>query len=812
MIISLRWLQEYVDIGEYLKKPEALADILTAAGLEVENIVNRAKDFEFVVTGHILTKDKHPNADKLSLCQVTTGAGVVHQIVCGAQNHKSGDKVVVALPGAVLPGNFMIKKAAVRGIESGGMLCSEKELGLAKESQGIMILPESAPIGKPFAQVMGLDDVTFELKVTPNRADCLSHYGLAREVACLIDKPLKELSPELKISEQSTKKEIDVNVTTPEMCPRYAGRYLAGIKVSDSPVWLKKRLESIGLNSINNIVDVTNFVMMELGQPLHAFDAGEIKGQKITVGLAEAGEVFETLDGTQLKMKGDELMIRDSERAVAMAGVVGGKNSGVSPTTRNLFIESAYFNPMTVRKAARTHGINTDSAYRFSRGVDPEGTVKAMNRACELIIQLAGGVVYDQHHDFYPRPVRKHPIRISVDTVSERLGYPAKAEVLENYMLRLGCQTEKLNDSEFQVLPPAFRFDLEHEMDIVEEYARLNGYEHIPETLPATSVEPARQDEKFVFSQKVSGLLRKQGFMQALNFAFVGEKDQQAFIQNIKTLQDAGLSLSEKAIRLLNPLSDDLNVMRSTLSYGLFRNALYNFHQGNESGRLFEIGKSFSWQASYQEVDRLAVVAWGHHENLWEKNGAHPLIFEVKSALEALLSGLQIHSFLWQQSNDKGLVPSFLHYGQFAHLILAGQPVGFIGTLHPLLAEDNKIRVPLVIAEIELEAFREKQTKGLHFRSVSKFPSVTRDLALLMLKTVKAAEVIREMKKQGGALLQQVDVFDLYEGDSLEKGQKSVAFRLKFQDPNATLQDETVNKAIDMILAQLKQKFNITVR
>jgi phenylalanyl-tRNA synthetase beta chain len=814
MIISLRWLNDFVDVTEFLQKPEALAEALTRAGLEVENITNRAQDFQYVVTALILEKDKHPNADKLSLCQVTTGEGVIHQIVCGAQNHKVNDRVVLALPGAVLPGGFAIQRATVRGVESGGMLCSDKELGLSKESQGIRILPEDAPIGTPFAEYAGLDDVTFELKVTPNRADCLSHFGLAREVACLLGKPLKAMKPEPKLSGNSTRSEITLEVKTPDLCPRYAGRYMAQVKVGTSPEWLKKRLESVGLNSINNIVDVTNYVMMELGQPLHAFDAKEIKGHKIIVDKAQSKEKFQTLDGTELTLTGDELVIRDQERPVAIAGVVGGKNSGVSDSTTDLFIEAAYFSPMTVRKASRTHGITTDSSYRFSRGVDPNNTVLAMDRAVELIQKVAGGLGYSEHYDNYPNPLKKKPVKIALQTVSDRLGYAAEKNKFVDFMQRLGCVVESLADSEFQILPPTFRFDIEQEMDLVEEYARLNGYEHIPETVPATSLEPAHHDRSFLFSQQLTQILLGQGLKQAMNLAFTSEKAEKEFVQNFAGLQSAGLPSSDKPIRLLNPLSDDLNVMRSSLSFGLFRNMVYNFNQGNESGGLFEIGKTFyPDKADYIESSRLGFVQWGYNTQLWQQGQKHPLVFELKASVEALLEHLNIHSYQWLSAGTdaKEALP-FVHRGQWALLQVEGKKVGFLGAVHPALTDANKVRVPAVLCEINLDLLLGDQARTHSFQPISKFPVVQRDMALQMTKETPAGDVAREIKKLAGPLLQSVDVFDFYEGDKLEKGQKSVAFRLRLQDRNATLQDEVVSKLVEGVLTGLKTKFALTLR
>jgi phenylalanyl-tRNA synthetase beta chain len=812
MKISLKWLQDFVDVAEFMQKPEALAKVLTAAGLEVEEINQKAKDFQFVYTGLILEKDKHPNADKLSLCKVMTQEGVVHQIVCGAQNHKQNDKVVVALPGAILPGNFVIQKAVVRGVESGGMLCSLKELGLAEKSDGIHILPEQAPIGKSFAEYMGYDDVTFELKVTPNRADCLSHYGLAREVSCLLSRPLKKLNQQISFSEMSTKSKMKLSVKS-EACGRYAGRFISGVKVGPSPDWLKQRLESVGLNSINNVVDVTNYVMMELGQPLHAFDAALIAGSHISVAMAQKGEKFISLDGTEYTLKGEELLIRDEQQAIALAGVVGGKNSGVQESTKDLFIEAAYFQPMMVRKAARSHGINTDSSYRFSRGVDPENTFLAMDRAVELILQVAGGAAYSEAHDHYPHPLQKTAVEISVKTISDRLGYQAEESKFLDFMVRLGCQVENSSGS-LKVRPPSYRFDLESEMDLVEEYARLNGYEHIPETLPPFLGVPSQHDFHFVQANKISQSLRASGFSQSLNMSFASRNEQKKFLGNLQALKACGLETTEEAVAIINPLSEESNVLRSSLSYGLFKNVLHNFHQGVEWGRLFEHGKVFNLKSSgeYGESPRIGLVAWGQSQHLWSQGQQSPLIFEVKAAIENLLLQLNIKSSKWVTVNNKGEIPDFLHRGQNAILFVEGKNIGFIGTVHPEQLDEHKIRVPVVMAELNTELLLRDQPRSSKFVRFSRFPKVERDLALVMAKALRVSDVQNEIKKAGGAQLLSIQVFDVYEGDKLPMGQKSVAFRLAYQDANATLHDQVVNESIQKVLENLKQKFSITVR
>jgi len=812
MKISLKWLQDFVDINDYMSKPTELGDLLTRAGLEVEEIINRAKDFEHVVVGLILEKDKHPNADKLSVCKVTTGEGVIHQIVCGAQNHKTGDRVIVALPGALLPGNFAIKKAKVRDVESGGMLCSNKELGLAKESDGIAILPTDAPVGKTFAEYGGYDDVVFELKVTPNRADCLSHYGLAREIACVVGRELKPLVSKLVLSNDSTKKQIGLEVKNSDLCPRYAGRFVKGVKVQPSPEWLVKRLESVGLNSINNVVDVTNYVMMELGQPLHAFDANFIEGSKIIVSTAQAGEKFKTLDGTEVTLKGTELMIRDANRPVAMAGVVGGQNSGVSETTTDIFIEAAYFLPMAVRKASRTHGIETDSAYRFSRGVDPDGTTRAMDRAADLIVQLAGGTAFGDHHDAYPNPVKKNAVEIAVQTVSDRLGYAADEAKFADYMRRLGCQVTG-GSGKYSILPPTFRFDLEQDMDLVEEYARLNGYENIPENLPMFAEGPAFHDKTFLMHTKLSQMLRGQGFSQAFNYAFVGGQTQSKFLGGMEGLKAAGFPVSEEDIKVLNPLNEEMDTMRSSLATGLFKNLANNFNQGNHLGRLYEIGQCFYRQEKeYKENARLGLVAWGYNTQLWNQQPTHPLVFEVKAAVETILRNLNIGSYTWVVPTNRGEVPAFMHRGQFAHLLVEGKKVGFIGTLHPVLLDEAKIRVPAALAELDLDQLYKGQPRPYRFESLSKFPAVERDFALVMPKTFKVGDVVKEIRKQGGGILTNVDIFDVYEGEKMEAGKKSVAVRLTFQDKNATLQDNQVVEVSNKILESLKKQFALTMR
>lgn len=818
MKISLQWLNDYIDIQDYFAKPQDLAALLTAAGIEVEGIENLAKTFEHVVVGHILKKDQHPNADRLSLCQVSTGDGVVHQIVCGAQNHKQGDNVVVALPGAILPGDFAIKRSKIRGVESGGMLCSNKELGLNEEGEGIVILPTDAPVGQAFAKYMGFEDILFELKVTPNRSDCLSHFGLAREIgAVLAREPKFPIESIKEIGATSTR----VDLRESSMCPRYSGRGMRGVKVGPSPAWLKKRLESVGLNTINNIVDVTNFVMMELGQPLHAFDVREVRGGTIVIDRATKGEPFVTLDGTELKLDGTELTIRDSERPVALAGVIGGKNSGIQDDTVEIFIESAYFTPAAVRRTARKFGIETDSSYRFARGTNPEAVPLALNRAAQLIQKVAGGEILGNVIDQYPAPLKREPIDISRGYIEDRMGYKVEASEFVQWMERLGCTINAIGENErgpvWRVLPPMFRWDLTSDVDLVEEYARLHGYQHIPESLAPLVGHPAQHDLGFTMESKVRRLLQGEGTLQAINYAFIGRMFQDRVLGETSKLNFYGLKASAEPVSLINPLNEEINVMRTALLPGLLKNVIYNSRQGNGYGRLFEVGfahfsdKSAEGARSYSQEGRLAFAFWGQPEDLWAKGETAPVVMQLKATVESLLRGLNIARFKWVQSTTDE-APDFAHPGQTARLEVEGKPVGFIATVHPSFTDENKVRESLAVAEFNFDRLIANQPRAPKYAPISKFPIVDRDIAFVMPRELPASAIETEVRKAAGELLRDVRVFDVFEGGTLPAGQKSVAFRLLFQSRDATLQDQMVNELRDKVVNAVSQKLNVTQR
>ncbi len=811
MKVSLNWLSEYVDWKSKFESPSDLADALTKSGLEVDEVLDRSKDYDNVVLGHILEYGKHPDADRLTLCQVTTGSGVVHQIVCGATNHKEGDHVVVALPGAVLPGNFKIKKSKIRGVESSGMLCSEKELGVSEESEGILILPESVTVGQSFSEYAGLDDVILDVNVTSNRADCLSHYGLAREIAAIsgleYSLPIKTFST----SASSTKKEVGLFVKSAEQCPRFAGRYISNVKIGPSPTWLKKYLEAVEINSINNVVDITNFVMLELGQPLHAYDVRELSGRKVIVDLAEGGEVFTTLDGTELKLDGSELMIRDADKPIGLAGIVGGKNSGIKDDTTDVFLESAYFKPEQVRRTSRKFGIETDACYRFSRGTDPDGVLLALNRASELIAEFAGGELYDDHYDIYPNHIRKSAVTVDVKDVTERLGFEATNDKFESWMKGIGCEVEVSvsQAGSFLITPPTFRQDLSIKEDFIEEYARLEGYDKIPDSEPFIAHKAVPHDVNYILKRQTQNSMRALGYSQAINFAFLDEKTQAQILGDVELLNKVGLKTSAEPVKIINPLSEELGVMRTSLVPGLLKNVSHNSRHGLSFGKLFEIGPTFSKDSEgYKEEWRLGLSAWGKQSNIWSKSDG-PLVLEVKSHLENLLTNFNYTSFMWK---GNVLFPEFLHPGQSAALFLEGKNIGYIGTLHPKLNEDLKIRETAVLAELNLDLFFKGQPRLRRTKTFSKFPFVDRDLALVVDKEISSGEIESAISKAGGSLLQEIHVFDVFEGGNIEPGMRSIAFRLVYQDTDGTLTDEVVNALQEKIIAAVAKKFGAQVR
>ncbi|MEM7645806.1 MAG: phenylalanine--tRNA ligase subunit beta [Pseudomonadota bacterium] len=812
MKISFKWLSQYIDLEDYQSKLGELSALLTKAGLEVEDMNNPAEDWDKVVVGKLLEVGTHPDADRLTLCQVDVAGQKPLQIVCGAKNHKKGDLVAVAQVGAVLPGDFKIKKSKIRGVESFGMLCSEKELGLSEESEGIMILPTDLKIGAPMSEVCDQADILFELNVTPNRADCLSHIGLARELSTLLDRPVKMPEANIKETGKNVNDWIDVQLKDNQGCPRYCGRVISGVKVGSSPAWLKNAIEGIGLNSVNNIVDVTNFVLFEYGQPLHAFDFSQIKDAKIVIEKANEKEAFVTLDGTEVKLSDHDLVIRDGGRAVALAGVVGGQNSGVSESTQDIFLESAFFRADGVRRTSRAHGIETDSCYRFSRGVDPEQTLSAMNRAAALIVEVAGGDVQTGHVDIYPEPLKFQDIEVTPQYVAQRLGFDVSPSDFVTWMKRLNCLVSE-KEGGFRVTPPSYRWDLRIKEDLVEEYARLHGYDAISEKLPQLVEEPTNHHSGFLFSNKVTQILSGLGIDQALNYAFIGKGQAQELWGSADKSQGVGLAMSPESIELLNPISEELSVMRESLLPSMLKNLVYNEHHNNHYGRLFEMGSAhFLADGKESEEGRLALMFWGQAENLWNKKKNNQVVYQLKSVVETLLKSLGGKNWRWDAMDVASCPPGF-HPGQSAKLFYEGKHIGLLGSLHPLIKDEHKIRTQVAWVELNFDRLGMRQPRSPQFKSLPKFPAMERDVAFLAKESIAADKIGSEIKKSAGPLLTHFEVFDIYQDADLKAaGQRSIAFRLRFQSEKETLNDELINGLRDKVVNSLCQKLGLEIR
>ena len=811
MKFSLQWLNNFVEVTDFLDSPEKLSNILTQAGLEVEETENPSLQFKNIIVGQIKTIRKHPNADRLNLCEVEGEEGKIRQIVCGATNPKEGDKVVLTLPGAVLPGDFKIKTSKIRGEESCGMLVSSKELGLKepsdsdeKKEEGIIILPSEAVVGRPYSEEMGLDDVVFDVNITPNRSDCLSHAGLARELACLLNRPLKDppsFSFDKNKATTSVKKNFNLKVHDNLSCPCYCGRLIEGVTIAPSPEWLKKRLESVGLKSINNVVDVTNYILMESGQPLHGFDRDKIRS--ISVDNSLKGEKFVTLDGQTLTLTGKELTIRDGKKAIALAGVMGGESTAISVETKNVFIEAACFSPERVRRTARHFGLETESSYRFSRGIDESQTLEAMNRACSLIKDIAGGEVSKDFFDEYPKPFSPSSIQIQMKDLEERLGYKLEATSFVKWMKGLNCEVREEKDV-FTITPPSFRRDLTLKEDLIEETARLEGYHKVPLSPPKglSGSAPLEFDNTYKQKEKINRVMESQGWYQLLNYSFGEEKFYDEFLKEKESLHSLGLGFGEK-ILLRNPLSSQLALMKPLLAPDIFKTFTHNLRHNNKSGEIFDTAPVFfKEKGGFKQKERLGLACWGQWEDLWSEEKIHNL-FRLKSALEFLFSKMNIKGYVWDFAPPS---LSFIHPEQMLGLKIQGKAAGFIGTLHPTLKLKYKIPVDVVLGEVPLDLLSGNQI--VKTKPLSGFLPVERDLTFLLPMDLPAGKVVEEIKKLLPSSSDSVQIIALYKREK----ERAVSFRLSLNPKEKPWTDEELLKIQDHIVEKIKTKFSVALK
>ncbi len=790
MKFSESWLRTLVN--PKLTSDE-LSHLLTMAGLEVEELDPVAPAFNDVVVAHVLEVVKHPDADRLNVCKVDTGRGEPTTIVCGAPNVAVGLRVPCALPGAQLPGDFTIKIAKVRGIESSGMLCSAKELGIAEEASGLLILPADAPVGQSIRQYLDLDDNVFELKLTPNRADCLSLSGVAREVAAITGAVANlPVVPEVTATIAD---ERAIVLDAPAACPLYFGRIVKGVNAkAATPEWMKVRLERSGIRSISALVDITNYVMLELGQPLHVFDNAKLDGA-IHVRMALPDEKLLLLNEQTVAVDADILMISDDSKPLAMAGIMGGEESGVTLETTDLFLESAFFAPKAIAGRARRYGFGSDASHRFERGVDFGGTRRAMERATRLVLDICGGSagpVVEAAAELPSRP----PVRLRTQRAIRVLGMEFSPLQIGQLFTGLGLPFIQQGD-DFLVTPPSWRFDIQIEEDLIEEIARLHGYDNIPAPAPRAALTMLVQPEAQQTNARLRQLLVDRGYQEVINFAFV------------EKAWENDLAANQQMFRLANPIASPMSVMRSTLFGGLISNLQTNLKRKQNRVRLFELGRTFHRDAAAAPVNgfrqpwRLGGLAYGNALPEGWAGGARKVdFFDVKGDLEALLAPAVLR---FEKLNHPAL-----HPGRAAKIILGDQEIGCVGELHPEWVQKSDLPGAPVLFELEMSALKAVRVPA--FVEVSKFQPVIRDLAIVVDQNLALQTLLDGLQGQLPVLVQDVQLFDIYVGKGVPENKKSLAFRIVMQDTQRTLQDSEVDAAVQQLITCLEQAFGAQLR
>lgn len=791
MKFSEKWLREWVNPE---LDSDTLVEKLTQAGLEVDGTEAVAGEFKGVVVGQVKTVEPHPDADKLRLCTVDIAQDELLSIVCGAPNVRQDLKIPVAVVGSVLPGNFKIKKAKLRGVPSFGMLCSAKELGMVDNIDGLMELAAAAPVGQDFREYLKLDDIAIDVDLTPNRSDCLGIAGIAREVGVLTACDVTTWpQDEFALNSNQT---FPVTVEDTQACPRYLGRVIEGVNVSAvSPVWMQEKLRRSGLRSLGPVVDVTNYVMLELGQPMHAFDLDKLTGG-INVRPAKQGEALTLLGGQEVKLTDETLLITDESGPLALAGIMGGEASSVTDDTQNLFLESAFFSPTAIAGKARTYGLHTDSSHRFERGVDPELAAKAMDRATALLLSIVGGQAGQFIEVTSEADLPKLPtIHLRSARVKRVLGIEIAGDIVEDQLSRLGLSLEAVDDG-WQVTVPSFRFDLAIEEDLIEELGRLYGYDKLPETRPQGTVLTTSISEKTIAVQRLQNNLVDRGYQEAITYSFVDP-----------VLQQHLANRDEQGIPLANPISADLSVMRTSLWPGLVQALVHNVNRQHERVRLFEVGRVFSGTVEQVEQHRhIAGIACGsRYVEQWSVKQREIDFFDVKADVEALLAlgGHENARFIAEQH------PA-LHTGQSARIYIGDQAVGWIGAIHPKLNKTLDLSYRVYVFELTLSALLTAEIP--EFEMISKFPAIRRDLALLISGAITASEIRDCLNSIKSDILKEIQLFDVYSGEGVEQGMKSVALAFHMQHADRTLTDDEVNSLMQLVINHIEQQLDAVIR
>ncbi|CAI1826006.1 TPA: phenylalanine--tRNA ligase subunit beta [Serratia fonticola] len=794
MKFSELWLREWVNPAI---SSEALSDQITMAGLEVDGVEPVAGVFNGVVVGHVVECGQHPNADKLRVTKVDVGGERLLDIVCGAPNCRAGLKVAVATVGAVLPGDFKIKAAKLRGEPSEGMLCSFSELAVSDDHDGIIELPQDAPIGTDIRDYLQLNDSAIEISVTPNRADCLGIIGVARDVAVLNQLPLTE--PDMSPVAATITDTLPIRVEAPQACPRYLGRVVKGINVkAPSPLWMREKLRRAGIRSIDAVVDVTNYVLMELGQPMHAFDLNRIEGG-IVVRMAREGETLRLLDGNEAKLKADTLVIADQQKALAMGGIFGGEHSGVNDETQDVLLECAFFSPLSITGRARRHGLHTDASHRYERGVDPALQHKAMERATRLLIDICGGqagpIIDVSDESTLPK---RATIALRREKLDRLIGHVVPSEQVSDILRRLGCQVTEQGDN-WLAVAPSWRFDMEIEEDLVEEVARVYGYNNIPDVPVRADLVMTKHRESDLTLKRVKTMLVDHGYQEAITYSFVDPKVQ------------ALLHPGEEALILPSPISVEMSAMRLSLWTGLLSAVVYNQNRQQTRVRLFESGLRFVPDTAAnlgirQDVMLAGVIAGHTHDEHWDLARKPVDFYDLKGDLESVLelTGKLSEIQFKAESNPA------LHPGQSAAIYLHGEHVGFIGVVHPELERKLDLNGRTVVFELEWNKLASRAVPQA--REVSRFPANRRDIAVVVSENVAAEDILAECKKVGANQVVGVNLFDVYRGKGVAEGYKSLAISLVLQDTARTLEEEEIAATVAKCVEALKQRFQASLR
>ena len=813
MKLSYSWLKEYIACD---LTPQEVADAMTAIGIEVDSVSEQEEipgGLAGVVVAQVLECVEHPDSDHLHITKVDDGSPEPVTVVCGAPNVAAGQKVLFARIGTVLPGDFKIKKSKIRGVESFGMICAQDELGIGTDHAGIMVLPEDAVVGTPAKDFLGLKtDAVIEYEITANRVDAASHFGVARDLYAWLrhnGRPCELRIPDDKGFQAGPGEGIPVEVLDAEGAPRYSGITIRGVKVAPSPEWLQKDLRAIGLNPINNIVDISNFILFEMGQPLHIFDADKIGGGKVVVRRAAEGEKIRTLDGIERSLKAADMVIADAERPMCIAGVFGGEDSGVTDSTVNIFIEGAYFDPGSIRKTSKVHGLQTDASFRFERGADPAVAALAGRRAAMLVLELAGGQVCGAQSDFYPAPVERKVIDLDYNRIQRFIGKQIGTEAIEGILTALNYQFLETSENGAKVAAPTYMVDVYRECDVVEEILRIYGYNNIE--LPANmrmSVSPTPSPDPEAVRNYISNFLASNGFVEIMNNSLT----KSSYYTNLTTFPE------ERCARIVNPLSSDLNVMRQSLLPGVLEVVAYNVNRQVYNIKAFEYGSVYqrlpegdgTTLASYEEHPCFALVLSGPGEKSWRQEPRKGNYFQLTGYLELLLRryGVDIYT-LETEAAPADLFSEGLVY----KLPGSRKQLAVMGTIAPALARRFDVKQPVFAAEISWPVLLELVSRvKVKFSELPKFPEVRRDLALLLDESVRYADIRRSAQRAAKKLLRQVGLFDVYRGDKIPAGKKQYALSFVFQDPDKTLTDAEIEKIMAKLLATFENEFGAVLR